>query len=327
MPKYAAHPPVNADYLVGTANSTLSAEIAVGTSPGGELGNTWASPTVDATHSGSAHVALTANAPAAVSTAAALGSGTASAKDDHVHAHEAAHINHDTTWAAKGDIIGGTANDTAAVLTVGADDTILMADAAAATGLKWVASATPSTQAMGDAAATGTGDTFTRGDHKHAMPTLGFGLTSNSTPAVSLTTAEAFATATTSISAATYADVSGVTITLATGTWLVMAQCTGSIVNAAAIMHVAITDASNVVLSEGSQGIGASGTASVAQLGTVSLSAIVAATGAAIKLRAARGLTTITGTWTAMDGAGTNTSNNLTDNTDKGSSIRAIRVA
>ena len=78
----------------------------------------------------------------------------------------------DTLWAAKGDLAAGTAADTAAILTVGADDTILMADAAAATGLKWVASASPSTQAFGDAAATGTGDTFTRGDHKHAMPAI-----------------------------------------------------------------------------------------------------------------------------------------------------------
>ena len=47
--------PTTADYLVGTADGGLSAEIVVGTTPGGELGGTWASPTVDATHSGSAH--------------------------------------------------------------------------------------------------------------------------------------------------------------------------------------------------------------------------------------------------------------------------------
>lgn len=39
--------PADADYLVGTANGSLSAEIVVGTSPGGELGGTWASPTID----------------------------------------------------------------------------------------------------------------------------------------------------------------------------------------------------------------------------------------------------------------------------------------
>jgi uncharacterized protein with putative carbohydrate binding module len=39
--------PTDADYLVGTANGSLSAEIVVGTSPGGELGGTWGSPTLD----------------------------------------------------------------------------------------------------------------------------------------------------------------------------------------------------------------------------------------------------------------------------------------
>lgn len=47
--------PSTADYLVGTADGGLSNEIAVGTTPGGELGGTWASPTVDATHAGSSH--------------------------------------------------------------------------------------------------------------------------------------------------------------------------------------------------------------------------------------------------------------------------------
>lgn len=55
----AAGAPTTADYLVGTAQGGLSAEIVVGTTPGGELGGTWASPTVDATHSGSTHSAAT----------------------------------------------------------------------------------------------------------------------------------------------------------------------------------------------------------------------------------------------------------------------------
>src|SRR5262252_2921847 len=75
----------------------------------------------------------------------------------------------DTIFDAKGDLAAGTGADTAAKLAVGADDTILMADSAQTTGLKWVASASPS--AVGTAAATGTADTFTRGDHVHAHET------------------------------------------------------------------------------------------------------------------------------------------------------------
>lgn len=68
--------PSGADYLVGTAQGALSAEIVVGTSPGGELGGTWASPTVDATHSGSSHAGVQAAAEATA--AAALASHAAS---------------------------------------------------------------------------------------------------------------------------------------------------------------------------------------------------------------------------------------------------------
>lgn len=66
--------PSTVNYLVGTAHADLSAEIVVGTTPGGELGGTWASPTVDATHSGSTHAATQA---AAESTAATALSGHA----------------------------------------------------------------------------------------------------------------------------------------------------------------------------------------------------------------------------------------------------------
>lgn len=260
--------------------------------------------------SGHGHQVVTsASAAAAIGTAAAGTSGTAPSRGDHVHATGAG----TPSTQAFGDA-AATGSGPAASMTD-------HKHAFPALGT------TPSTQAFADAAAGGSAVTPSKNDHKHAMPALGFGLSGTSTAVVSLTTASAFATATTSVSAATYADVTGVTVTLAAGTWLVVAQCVGSSVNAQAIMHVAITDASNVILSEQSQGIGASGTASVAQLGHVSVQAIVVATGAAIKMRAARGLTTITGTWTAMDGAGTNTLNNLTDNSDKGTGIFAVRIA
>ena len=76
----------------------------------------------------------------------------------------------DAIWDAKGDLAAGTGANTASKLTVGSNDTVLMADSAQTTGLKWVASQTPSTQAFGDSAAEGTADTYARGDHKHAMP-------------------------------------------------------------------------------------------------------------------------------------------------------------
>jgi hypothetical protein len=71
-------------------------------------------------------------APSAVSTAAVEGTADTYTRGDHVHAHEAAHINHDTTWAAQGDLIVGTANDTAAVVTKGATGTFLRASATTA---------------------------------------------------------------------------------------------------------------------------------------------------------------------------------------------------
>lgn len=47
----------------------------------------------------------------------------------------------DTAWAAKGDLVAGTANDTAAILSIGANGTVLTADSAETTGMKWATSA------------------------------------------------------------------------------------------------------------------------------------------------------------------------------------------
>lgn len=76
--------------------------------------------------------------PATVGTANSAGTSDDFTRGDHVHAHEAAHINHDTTWAAKGDLIVATGNDAASILTVGSNNKVLAADSAETTGLKWV---------------------------------------------------------------------------------------------------------------------------------------------------------------------------------------------
>lgn len=79
--------PNTADYLVGTADAGLTAEIVVGATPGGELGGTWASPTVDATHAGSAHHnALTIGADAEHSLATQVLSGVDASASQKGHA-------------------------------------------------------------------------------------------------------------------------------------------------------------------------------------------------------------------------------------------------
>lgn len=141
--------PASVDYLVGTASGNLSSEIVVGTSPGGELGGTWASPTVDATHSGSSHSGV-------------------------VSTHEAAADPHtgylkESDVAAKGDLYVGTADNTVGILTVGANDTIPMADSAETTGIRWQAPAgTAEIADIAETEAAGTSDTWARGDHVHS---------------------------------------------------------------------------------------------------------------------------------------------------------------
>ena len=76
--------PTDADYLVGTANPSLSAEIVVGTTPGGELGGTWGSPTVDATHSGSPHITTTTDGEHAIAGADIAGVDAGAAQSGHV---------------------------------------------------------------------------------------------------------------------------------------------------------------------------------------------------------------------------------------------------
>ena len=76
------------NYLVGTASADLSAEIVVGTSPGGVLGGTWASPTLDNNVITNAHMA-----DDAIGVAELSASGTASS---------ATFLRGDNSWAAAG---------------------------------------------------------------------------------------------------------------------------------------------------------------------------------------------------------------------------------
>lgn len=156
------------------------------------------------------------------------------------------------------------------------------------------------------------------------------GLSLTSSLSVSLSNASAFATAQTTVALATYADITGCSVSLAPGTWIIWAQIVHAAVNLAYQGFFAITTGAGAVQSEVAGGRVASGTAALQTPEASFLMAIVVnSTGlpATYKLQAARGLTTITGSFTVMDGNGVNTANHLTNNTDKGTGIFALRIA
>lgn len=165
-------------------------------------------------------------------------------------------------------------------------------------------------------------------DGKEPTITNGYGITGTTTKAVSVSYASAFATATTTISAATYADITGCSVSLAAGTWIIFAHVVGAQPNAIIQMFCAITHSDNTVIAESAQSRPASGAASLNSPMSCSFTAIVSpASTTTYKLRAARGLTTHTGSWVVYDGNGYNTTNHATNNSDKGTSIIAMRLA
>jgi hypothetical protein len=145
--------PTTVDYLVGTASGDLSAEIVVGTSPGGELGGTWASPTVDATHSGSTHSAATDTHEVAADP------HTGYQKESEKNALSGYPGLSAAGFIAPGQIASTPLTDTMPM--VQADGTL--------------AYVTPSgtTQTVGNASFGGTADDWSRGDHTHALHGLG----------------------------------------------------------------------------------------------------------------------------------------------------------
>lgn len=273
-------------------------------------------------------------------TATAGTSGTIQ-RGGHKHAMPANPV----SFATPAIVLGTAAAAGAASTVIRSDSTIVAFDATtpanvgtAATGSQAVAArrdhvhatgaGTPSTQAFADAAATGSGPAASMTDHKHAMPTLGYGLSGNSAPAVGLTTASAFITATTSLSASTYADITGASVSLAAGTWLIMANVFATdTTTTAGLLVAAITDNANAVVCEGAMSIPA-GTATVSTWGHVGLCAFVSpGTTTTYKLRGARGTTTATATLVVQDGSPQNVANNASTNTDKGTGIFAVRIA
>ena len=172
--------PTTVDYLVGTAQAGLSAEIVVGTSPGGELGGTWASPTVDSSHSGSTHAAAQA---AAEATAAGALSTHAGAADPHTgYRLESADHTHASTGLQGGQIAhsalsGIAATDHHAAPSAGPDANVTVDVAGAAGTASTFARSGHGHQlvtsgsapvAIGTAAAGTSGTAPSRGDHVHA---------------------------------------------------------------------------------------------------------------------------------------------------------------
>ncbi len=131
----------------GFANTDNVARIA------GEITGTGASPTIAATHSGSAHhSAVTIGADAEHSLSGQVLSGV------------------DASSSQKGHVtIGATAPPAIGTAAAGAATT----EAAGKNHVHATGAGTPSTQAFGDAAATGSGPAAAMTDHKHAMPSLG----------------------------------------------------------------------------------------------------------------------------------------------------------
>lgn len=159
------------DHKHGMPTSIPSERLAASTTPAA-VGT--AAVGVGTTDARADHVHATgAGTPAAVSTANATGTGPAASMTDHVHAHETAHVAHDTVWAAAGDLVVGTGAATAAKLgiTVPAANILnVLGVVNAETTATWKSvhdGTAPTTSALADAAAAGTSLLSAHRDHTH----------------------------------------------------------------------------------------------------------------------------------------------------------------
>jgi len=118
----AAGAPVDAAYLVTTSDPDLTSEVVVGATPGGELGGTWASPTVDTTHAGSSHAAVQAAAEATAAAALAAHEGASDPHPVYVTGSEATTAILAALNLADG---AGLADDGSGVLSVNVDGSTL----------------------------------------------------------------------------------------------------------------------------------------------------------------------------------------------------------
>lgn len=136
-----------------------------------------------------------------------------------------------------------------------------------------------------------------------------------------------FITSEVTVSTNTYSDITS-TISLDKGIWMVFASAVIRCATQRFRAFIAITDGSNNVYAESSNArVVTSSGSDESNLSIFLCCRVILASITNFKLRGARGLSPIDASWIAMDGNGVNTPGHLSNNSDKGTGIFALRVA
>lgn len=155
---------------------------------------------------------------------------------------------------------------------------------------------------------------------KQDLITNNYGITGTTTKSVSLSSASAYITAETIINGTVYQDLTGASISLAAGTWLVIGTIYAkSAANSAINVSGAIRDGANTVVTEGNASTAALGAGNVGYVSITLTGIVTHGVTTSYKLSAARNQPANNAT--ADDG------NNVNANSDKGTNIMAIRIA